>query len=189
MRRTLAIAALMLSVSIAPTFAQSQSDSSVPTIPETQIEPRKVATPYEFISAASSADEFEIKSSTLAKTLASSAEVKAFADMLISDHTAAMAELIAAGKADKVEIAAPSPDGEQQGLLAKLENVKGEDFDKMFIQAQLFVHQRAIALFKGYAGETSNLGKYANKTLPTLTGHYAMATKLADSLGMVDEAQ
>ena len=164
-------------------------NSSVPTIPETQIEPRTVATPYEFISAASSADDFEIKSSTLAAERAASADVKAFAAMLVEDHTAAMAKLMEAGKADGVEIAQPSPDGEQQGLLGKLEAVEGAAFDRMFIQAQVFIHQRAIALFKGYGEGSSNLNRYAASSLPTLSAHYATALQLAQAMEMENAAQ
>ena len=60
-----------------PAWSQSQTDSSIPTIPDSQLEPRKVSSPYEFLSAATSVDDFQIKAGTLALQRAQSPEVKA----------------------------------------------------------------------------------------------------------------
>jgi len=161
----------------APSWAQDKP--IMPTIPETQIEPRTVATPFEFVSAASSADEFEIKAAQIALQKAQLPEVKAFAQMMIDDHTKSTVALMSAAKSDNVDIAAPSPDGEQQGMLGKLEQANAPDFDRVYVETQVFVHQRALSLFRGYSEGDAALNRFAMGTLPVLTSHYNAITELA----------
>ena len=165
-----------------PVFAQSQGDSSIPTIPESQIQPRQFSSTYEFLSTADASSEFEILSSTMALKKSQSDEIKMLAQRMIDDHTRAQQALREAGKADQTEIAAPSPDGEQKGLLNKMEPVTGADFDRLYIESQIFAHQRAIAIFKGYQTNDNNLGRFAAKTLPTLVQHYAMVIEAANGM-------
>jgi putative membrane protein len=177
------VAALAASLLFAPAaFAQSQSDSSVPTIPESQIEPRTVATTYEFVATASSGNAFEIEAATLALQKAAMPEVKALAQKMLDDHTAAQEELLAVGKSANTDIAKPAPDGEQQGLLDKLGAADPAGFDAMYLDSQIFAHQRALALFKGYAEGSEPLNQYAAKTLPTLQMHYQMVLDLSAKL-------
>ncbi|BDA86748.1 membrane protein [Aureimonas sp. SA4125] len=174
------VAALAASlILVSPAFAQSQSDSSVPTIPESQIEPRKVATTFEFVATASSGNAFEIEAATMALERATLPEVKALAQKMLDDHTAAQAELLAAGKESQTDIAKPAPDGEQQGLLDKLGAADTAGFDALYVDSQVFAHQRMLALFKGYAEGSDPLNQYAAKALPALQMHYAMVLDLA----------
>lgn len=178
-----ALAALAVSLVVAsPAFAQSQADSSVPTIPESQIEPRKVATTFEFVATASSGNAFEIEAARLALEKAQSPEVKALAQTMLDDHTAAQEELLAVGKSANTDIAKPAPDGEQQGLLDKLAAADAAAFDAAYIDSQVFAHQRALALFKGYAEGSEPLNQYAAKTVPVLQMHYQMVLDLAAKL-------
>lgn len=165
-------------------FAQAQTDSLSPTIPATQIKPAELAGPYEFLSASTSADDFIMKLGALAQQNAASGEVKTLAAELADQHKMMMEGARAAGKLDKVEIAAPAVDGEQKGLLGKLEPVKGTDFDKAFVEAQIFVHQRAIAYFAGYQDEGNNLAAYAAKGLPVLAEQYDRLQALAKQMGI-----
>lgn len=165
-------------------FAQAQTDSLSPTIPATQIEPAELATPYEFLSVSTSADDFIIKLGALAQLNAASGEVKTLAAELAEQHQTMMDEANAAGKLDEVDIATPAVDGEQKGLLGKLEPVKGADFDRAFVEAQIFVHQRTIAYFAGYQDEGNNLAAYAAKGLPVLAGQYDRLQVLAKQMGI-----
>ncbi len=178
--------ALVLS---APARAQTQSDKVAPTIPETQIKPAELSSDYEFLSAATSADEFIVKASAVAATNAGSPDVKTLAAEFAAEHQAIMNAVIAAGKADKVEIAAPSVDGEQQGLLGKLQSLEGAEFDKAYVESQLFAHQRTISYYRGYADKGNNLAKFAAETTPQLVKHYAALLALADKVGIGSAAQ
>jgi len=182
MPRFLVPSLLVLSLLATPSLAQSQSDSSVPTIPDTQIEPRKVATPLEFVATAAAANDFELQAAEKALRLSTNEKIKAFATMIKADHTAAGQELVAAADADGQAIAPASPDGEQVGMLGKLDAVTGGDFDALYVETQIYAHQRAIALFKGYAEGGSNLNRFAARTLPALVHHYAQAVALSEEL-------
>ena len=171
------------------TLSQSTLAPSVPTIPESQIEPNKVATTYEFVATASSANAFEIEAAKLALQMAQSPDVKSFAQTMIEDHTAAQEELLATGKAVSTDIAKPQPDGEQQGLLDGLEGSEPGTFDALYVDSQIFAHQRAVALFKGYAEGSEPLNLYAAKTLPTLQEHYAMILDIAGKMQTKAAAQ
>lgn len=172
-----------------PALAQSQGDSSIPTIPESQIEPRALSSTYEFLSTADAADDFAITAGKMALQKSGADNIKTLAQTLVDDHSRMQQELRAAGKADNTEIAAASPDGEQKGLLNKMEPVTGTDFDRLYVESQIFLHQRAIAVFKGYQKENNNLGRYAAKTLPSLVQHYSMVIEAASGLQAVGAVQ
>lgn len=172
-----------------PAFAQSQGDSSIPTIPESQIEPRQLSSTYEFLSTADAADDFAMSAGKMALAKSGSDEIKSLAKTLIDDHARMQQALREAGKADKTEIAASSPDGEQKGLLNKMEPTTGVDFDRLYVESQIFLHQRAIAVFKGYQSQDNNLGRYAAKTLPALVQHYSTVLEAANRLQAVGAVQ
>lgn len=183
------ILAALIALAPLPAFAQAQTDTLTPTIPESQIEAAKLSSTYEFLSVSTSIDDFEAKSAVLAGRLAESADVKAFAAGMAADHVAMAEAALAAGKGDKVEIATPSVDGEQQGLLTKLEGLKGAEFDRSYIESQIYVHQRAIAIYKGYAGRQDNLGRFAAATLPKVVEHYSAVLGMAEKFGLTQAAQ
>lgn len=178
--------ALLVSVSA---LAQTGSDKVAPTIPETQIKPAELSSDYEFLSVATSADEFIVKAAAIAATNAEAPEVKTLAQELTTAHTALIAASQAAGKADKVDIAAPSEDGEQSGLLGKLQALKGAEFDKAYVESQLFAYQRTISYYRGYADEGNNLAKFAGDTVPELVARYRALLDLAAQVGIGSAAQ
>lgn len=182
MARSIILAAL-IALAPLPAFAQAQTDTLTPTIPESQIEAAKLSSTYEFLSTATSIDDFQVKSAALAEKLAASQEIKDFAAMMATHHADLAKQSTEAGKAAKTDIATPSVDGEQQGLLTKLEGLKGADFDRAYVEAEVYIHQRAIAIYKGYAGKDDALGQYAAATLPTVVEHYAEVTRLAGEFG------
>lgn len=176
---TLAVVACLAS----PALAQDPARKVVPTIPESQIAPADLSSPYEFLSAATSASEFIRQAGALAEAKQSSAAVKATASALGDTHTQLIAHARSAGKTDGVEIAKPSVDGEQQGLLGKLQGLDGAEFDRALIEAYVFVHQRAIALYRGYAEKADSLGKFAAAASPQITTDYYKVAQMATMSG------
>ena len=185
MIRQLLLAA-SLSVVMAPlsVWAEDGTRKLTPTLPETQIEAADFSSPFEFLSAATSIDEFEIESAALAEQLSGSGAVKDFASSMSAKHAASMRDIRATGKSDGVDIAKPSVDGEQKGMLAKLEALDGEAFDRAYADTQVYIHQRAIAIYRGYAEKQDSLGKFAANALPAVIGDYAAAIDLARQLGL-----
>lgn len=189
MRSKALLMAAFLAAAPGSALAQAQTDTMTPTIPASQIEALQLSSTYEFLSAASGIDEFQTKSAALAARLAQSPEVKAFAEKLSAAHLKLVEESAKAGLADDTDIAAANIDGEQQGLLTKMEVLEGAEFDRAYLEAQLFVHQRAIAIYKGFSDRDNNLGRFAQANLPAIVGRYEEALALAQTLGIGAAAQ
>ena len=134
-----------------------------------------------FVNAAAASDRFEIESSKLAASAASSASVKKFATEMISAHTASTAKLksTVAGMSPKL-----TPDDtltpDQQQKLDSLKGLKGTAFDSAYASAQTEAHQNALDALKNYAasGDNSTLKTFANGLIPTVTAHLNMAKAL-----------
>lgn len=140
-----------------------------------------------FVNTAGIAGMFEIESSKLALTKTQSADIKAFAEKMIQDHTLAAAELsdLAKGKFPLPD----SLDGAHKDLMDQLDKLTGPDFDKLYAKVQTQAHQEAVGLFGDYSstGEDTSLKQFAAKTLPTLQEHLdmikAIDVKMAPSAG------
>lgn len=134
-----------------------------------------------FVNAAAASDRFEIESSKLAASAASSAAVKKFATQMISAHTASTAKLksTVAGMSPKL-----TPDDtlapDQQQKLDSLKGLKGTAFDSAYASAQTEAHQKALDALKNYAasGDNATLKTFANGLVPTVTAHLNMAKGL-----------
>ena len=165
-----------------PALAQSGDGSATQTVPQSQLAPVPAFSPYAFLATAAAGNAFEVEAAKIAVAKAADAEVKAFAETMLADHTKAQEEMIAAAKADKVEIAEPSMDGEQDGMLDKLKPAGGEVFDRLYVETQVAAHQRAVALFEGYQEGDTRLHDFARKALPLLKHHHEMILAIATRL-------
>ncbi len=100
-----------------------------------------------FAQQAASGDLFEIQSSQLALTRAASPDVRAYAQQLIADHTAASQRLKAL--ASRLQVPLPAaPQGPHAALLGTLQ---GAAFDQAYMAAQLTAHEQAVNLFTAYS--------------------------------------
>jgi len=110
-----------------------------------------------FVSNLTQAGMYEIEAGKIAQAKSKNPEVKAFAKMMVTDHTAmdkAMAPLIkAAGQtpADKL-------DQRRQGFIDNLNSATPADFDKVYIDQQVAGHQEALDLVDGYARDGADAG-------------------------------
>jgi putative membrane protein len=141
-----------------------------------------VAAPTDSISfhaLAASSDVVEILSSVQAKAKARNAEVKKFAEQMITDHTKTSDELKQI--ATKRNLKLPNtPLGMHQRMLNKVINEKDMDeFDEEYMDMQVTMHQQAVALFEEAAKDQSDpeLKAFATKHLPHLKMHLDMAKK------------
>lgn len=136
-----------------------------------------------FVSTVASAGKFEIDSSKLALDKAKSKDVKAFARMMIKDHTKAGKRLSAIVK--KEGMAAPSDmlSPQDDAAMKQLTSASDADFEKTYVDLQTKAHRDAVALFKSYAANADDkpLGRFARKTLPTLEMHLDHVQKLTAS--------
>ena len=126
----------------------------------------------EFATQASVGNTFEVQESQLALKQASSAKVKAFARMMISDHTKAEKALQAAAKSAGAS-AEMKLDDPHQAMVDALKAKTGADFDKAYIADQLQAHTDTSALLTSYEkdGDNAKLKAWAHKSLPVVNAH------------------
>ncbi len=157
-----------------PQRAQSAQGQAT-TNPDSRGTARAV-TDAEFVRNAAISDMYEIQSSRLAADRSSNAEVKRYAEHMIRDHGKTTNELQSMvqqmGSANSI----PLPqqlDPQHQRLLQALQNARGAEFDRLYLQQQTSAHRQAVEMFSGYArsGSNTQLRQWAATTLPTLQEH------------------
>lgn len=125
-----------------------------------------------FVKEHAAAGLAEVKLAELAVKKAERADVKAFAEMMVSDHTGANQEMMALAKKKGVEVSA-IVDPTDAKTFQKLEGKSGADFDKEFLSEMKSAHKKCIDDFEDAAKDArdGDLKAYVNKTLPTLKAH------------------
>lgn len=154
--------------------AANQLDAATPT-------PAAVSASQSFVNTAAASDAFEIESSKLALTNASSASVKSYARKMIKAHTASTAKLKAT-TATLSPALTPDPalNAEQQQTIDQLKSLNGAAFDQAYIAAQAAGHQQTLDALKAYAatGDVPQLKTFANGLIPTVAAHLNMVKGL-----------
>lgn len=139
----------------------------------------------DFVEEASAQGIAEVEAGKLALQKSTSASVKAFAQQMIADHTAANSELAAVAARKNLEL-----DSEAE-LLSKakafaLKQRDGESFDAAYASNQVAAHERAIELFqKGAKSDDADIRAYAAAALPKLEKHLHKAHDLAASTAAI----
>jgi putative membrane protein len=132
----------------------------------------------EFVTKVAVSDMFEIQSSKLASQKGN-ADVKAFAERMIKDHTKTSGELKA--MVGKAKAKLPTAlDAEHQKKLDQLQKLTGDELNAAYASLQVQAHEEAVKLFEAYSGsgEDADLKAWAAKTLPALKEHLQHARKL-----------
>jgi putative membrane protein len=132
----------------------------------------------EFVTKVAVSDMFEIQSSKVASQKGN-ANVKAFAERMIKDHTKTSEEL--KGMVGKAKAKLPTAlDAEHQKKLDQLQKLTGEQFNTAYASLQVQAHEEAVKLFEAYSsgGDDAELKAWAAKTLPALKEHLQHARKL-----------
>jgi putative membrane protein len=126
----------------------------------------------------------EVELGTLAKEKASNADVKQFADRMVTDHGKANDELKQWAQQKKVTLPT-AIDAKHKATRDRLAKLSGAAFDKAYMSDMLKDHQHDVAAFKREAasGKDPDLKAWAAKTLPTLEDHLKMARDTAAKVG------
>ncbi|WP_231916664.1 DUF4142 domain-containing protein [Rheinheimera sp. SA_1] len=133
----------------------------------------------DFVEEVSAKGIAEVESAKLAQQKSSSTDIKAFAQTMITDHTAANAELAVIATRKNLEV---SDEAEMANKAKKfvLEQRDGESFDKAYAKNQVAAHEDTIELFqRATISDDVEIAAFATKTLPTLQHHLKMAKELA----------
>jgi putative membrane protein len=114
----------------------------------------------------------EVELGRMASTKAANADVKKFAEMMVTDHSKANEELKAL--ATKKNITLPtSLDSMHQATMQKLQGMSGADFDRAYVDEMVKDHEEDVQMFEKKSGDDSDpdAKAFAAKTLPTLRKH------------------
>lgn len=139
----------------------------------------------EFAKKAGAAGAAEVAMGKLGAEKATNAEVQAYAERMVADHTKSNQELMSLAKAKRLEVPT-EPDMMHKGMHKKFEMQKADaDFNHDFMQQMVKDHEATVALFRSAANDSTldaDLRAMAKKTLPTLEQHLAEARKLEAKL-------
>lgn len=132
-----------------------------------------------FLVNAAGSGMYEIEVAKVAGAKARQPAVKAYADMLVRDHTASLAELKQLASREGVTLPGDMP----QDKRAKIQRLsKEKEFDRQFLkQVGLEDHRIDIALFESasHNAKDADIKAFATQTLPSLREHRAQAEKLS----------
>lgn len=137
----------------------------------------------EFVSKAGMGGLFEVQAGNLALQKAQSADVKTFAQRMVTDHGNANTEL--AQLATTKGLALPTElGGEHKGAYDHLNGLSGAEFDKMYMLHMVEDHDKDVAEFEKASTTAGDVDvkAWAGKTLPTLKEHQTMAKDISSKL-------
>lgn len=136
----------------------------------------------DFINNAGQASLVEIRTSEMALDKSASADVKAFAQMMIDQHKAAIDKIKAAAQSASLMAPPDMLDDFHMRRINDLVETDGDaDFDADYAALQVDAHNDAIKLFEDYSKDSDSrpdLKTLAEEMLPILTTHKAEAEKL-----------
>lgn len=134
----------------------------------------------EFVSKAGMGGLFEVQAGNLALQKATSPDVKSFAQRMVTDHSAANAEL--ARLATTKGLALPTElGGAHKGAYDHLAMLSGAELDKAYMQHMVDDHTKDVGeLEKASTSATdADVKGFAAKTLPILQEHLKVAREVA----------
>jgi len=142
------------------------------------------ATSNGFVDNATAGGIAEIETSRLALEKSQSADIKAFANMMITDHGKANDELASIAKANDIEV--PDSTTLVKQAKEKILDMRDESFDAAYANNQVKAHEETIELFKKEANTVTDdkvkgateLKAFAQKMLPALEKHLTAAKEL-----------
>jgi putative membrane protein len=124
----------------------------------------------------------EIKASQLAATNSQNADVKSFAQMMITDHSKAN-KILDSLETDKMITEKDTISAEHQELIDSLAKKTGPEFDKAYIAMMVKDHEEAVELFADQVDDKNEtIQDFARATLPVIQHHLDDAKKLEASL-------
>ncbi len=125
-----------------------------------------------YANAAAIANLYEIEAANIAWERSSSEQVKAFAKMLIADHTAANSKLEVL--VSQAEGSVPSSlDDAHQKMIDDLNAAEDAAFDGVFMAQQIAAHEASLQLHENYVagGDDPAFKDFATESVKTVQSH------------------
>lgn len=136
------------------------------------------ATEKKLIMAAAESDEAEISAAKIALKTTSDAEIKEYAQMMITDHSKSTEMLKPIAMAGG--ISEPDLKVKHKAMAAGLESLSGAAFDKAYLKGNVSSHQEILDTMKKDGGSVTNpeLKKFVATVTPIITHHLMMAKEM-----------
>jgi putative membrane protein len=119
----------------------------------------------------------EIEAGKMAVGKTQNADVKAFAQKMIDDHTKALGDVTTLAQSKGVTLPTEL-DAPHKAMAAKLDKLSGDAFDKAYMKdAGVSDHTKVHAKLKGFAAKAkdADVKALASKMMPTVEEHLTMA--------------
>ena len=135
-----------------------------------------------FVEKAAITDMFEVEAGKIALTRSKVGPIKAFAQMMIDDHSATTKNLEPLATAAGV-VPPSALDNDHLSKLDDLQKIKDADFDKKYLDQQESAHSDALNLMKDYAqnGKNPGIQAFAIKVSGKVEEHLQKAKALQKS--------
>ncbi len=181
------VSSLMLAASCGNT--PDANDDSVDTANKMndQIEETKANTvapaDADFAVKAADAGMAEVELGKLALTKSTNADVKAYAQMMVDDHTKANDKLMSIAGTKAITLPAAMGDDHKKHM-EDLAKKTGKDFDKSYMDMMADDHGKVVDMFRKESenAQDAELKAFASETLPVLIKHEEQAKTLKDKM-------
>jgi putative membrane protein len=174
---TIAFAGLL---AVSPVFARSEGTTHMAGHLTNQDE--------KFVKEAAEGGMMEVELGRLATEKASSADVKAFGQRMVTDHSKANQKLmdLASNKGITLSKTLSTDMQKERDRFAKL---SGAEFDRMYMQHMVKDHKKDVSEFEKESQKATDTGvrSFAEQTLPTLKEHLTLAESTASKVGVKSE--
>ena len=172
----------LLAASALPLILASAPAAFAADPPAKQAAAPAMATPSTstFLTNTAVANLFEIESSKVALAKTKNDKIKAFANLMVTDHTGAGTKFKQAVTDAKLTPPAEKLDARHQALLDDLKKKDATAFDTAYVKAQHDGHVETVAMFEAYAkgGDNARMKQFASEMLPTLKTHLDQVSRI-----------
>ena len=136
----------------------------------------------QFLDEAARGSLAEVTLGQMAETKAQNPQVKQFASRMIADHSKALAEARQLAERSGAEVTEQMTQKHEK-MAESLSNESPEGFDRAYMQAMVEDHRSTVRKFEAQAESGDGpVAAYAEKQLPVLREHLAMAESIANEL-------
>ena len=143
-----------------------------------------------FVRTVAASDKAEIKIACLALQKSTNADVKAFAQRLVDDHSRSSEQLKSTVQPSGIQVT-DEISTEGRASVERLSQLSGAEFDRAFADHMVKDHEKAISEFEQASTslEDPGLKAFAQQTLPTLQEHLQTARDLQQKVGAQGNGQ
>jgi putative membrane protein len=152
----------------------------LPALAQTKHASKGAMSDQDFVNMAAQTDMLEAHLGQMAAGQSSSPDVKTYAQMLVTDHTADYQQLQSMAANDNLTVPT-ALDAAHNRMIAPFDNLKGAAFDSRYIHTMIAGHTEAIGVYtkESTRAEGADIKAYAAATLPTLQKHLDGAKDLS----------